>query len=450
VTAFRALRTGDRAAFLATLRGNPRLSTLRGPAGATPLMMAALYGDAPLVKELLDQGASPDVWNDAGATALMWSAGDLETVKLLVERGADVNARSNDARTPLLVAAGIRGNRDVVALLLDKGAKPSVKAPWVVADMTPLGEAAKQGDETIVRLLIERGADVPGAGFLPLALALRQQCNGCIDALMPKLPPPLFTPVMVLGSPPLGPALATIPMLEHGADPNGRGPAGYPILLLAAASEAQPVAAVKALLDRGADLNARGPNGETALGLACRHGHTPVVDLLVQAGAKDVDVAPSPVAFSPAHSAREAVARSLPLLQRADETFTQKSGCVSCHNNSQTAMTVALARLRGVPMDEEIARRQLAKTWRSGASARCRETGSPATRTRSARFSWARRRTLRAGSDDRRLRAVREAAAVAGRPVEGVRASAAARIRRRQGNRVGDARAPALRAGVRA
>jgi hypothetical protein len=134
------------------------------------------------------------------------------------------------------------------------------------------------------------------------------------------------------------------------------------VLLLAAAADAQPVAAVKALLERGADISARGPNGETALGLARRHGHTPVVDLLVQAGAREADVTPpAPIAFAPAHSARAAIARSLPLLQRADETFMRKAGCVSCHNNSQTAMTVALVRPLGIPVDETVARRQFAR-----------------------------------------------------------------------------------------
>jgi hypothetical protein len=50
--------------------------------------------------------------------------------------------------------------------------------------------------------------------------------------------------------------------------------------------------------------------------------------------------------------------RSLPLLQRADEVFLQKTGCVSCHNNAQTAETVALARSRGLAVDETIAKRQ--------------------------------------------------------------------------------------------
>jgi ankyrin repeat protein len=304
VAAFRALRAGDRATFLAALRGSPRIASLRGDGGATPLMMAALYGDAPLMTAVLDLGASPNASNDAGATALMWSVADYQKVSLLLERGADVDARSNDGRSPIVIAAGIRGNRDVVTLMLDKGANPSAKVPGAAGNMTPLAEAAKHGDEAMVRLLISRGANVAGAGFQPLALALHARCDGCAEALMAKLPGPLFTPAMMLLAPPRGSAAATILMLEHGADPNGKGPAGYPVLLVAAASEAQPVAAVKALLDRGADINARGPFGETALGLARRHGRTPVVDLLVRAGGEDSGAPPRPLAFAPARSAR--------------------------------------------------------------------------------------------------------------------------------------------------
>ena len=291
VAASRALRSGDRATFLSTLRGNPKLSTLRGDGGTTPLMMAALYGDAALVRDLLEQGASPNAWNDAGATALMWSVDDINKVKALVARGADVNSRSNDGRNPILVAAGIRGNREVLAFLLDHGANPSFKGSGNATGGTPLGEAAKAADEAMVRLLIERGADVPGAGFPPLAQALRESCDGCVDALLPKLTPTLVSRVMIAAGPPIGTALATISMLEHGADARAVGPNGYPMLLLAAASEAQPVAAVKALLDRGADPAARGPGGETAVDLARRHGRTPVVDLLVAAGARGGDAA---------------------------------------------------------------------------------------------------------------------------------------------------------------
>src|SRR5258708_10323624 len=106
IAAFAALRAGNRAGFLAAVRGNPRVSTLRGPGGATPLMAAALYGDAALVRIILKRGADPNVANDTGVTPLMWAVTDIEKTRLLVDAGADVNARSADGRSPIIAAAG--------------------------------------------------------------------------------------------------------------------------------------------------------------------------------------------------------------------------------------------------------------------------------------------------------------------------------------------------------
>jgi hypothetical protein len=161
-------------------------------------------------------------------------------------------------------------------------------------------------------------------------------------------------------APPLADALLLKPLLDHGADPNAKGPGGNTVFALAAASDAVSPDEVKTLIDRGAEVNSRSQHGETALALAMRHGHTPVVDLLMQAGAKPDEAPPSEVEIkpAPAHTARAAVLRCLPLLQRSDVEFMQKSGCVSCHNNSLTAMTVRAARESRIAVDDEIASKQ--------------------------------------------------------------------------------------------
>ena len=353
------LRNGDGGAFRKALAEDPKAANRKGPAGSTPLMYAVLYADAATVRLLLTSGADPNVRNDAGATALMWAARDPEKAALLVDRGADVNARSNGGRTPLLIAAGWGGPPVVVKLLLDHGADPNVNSPGLFADMTPLAEAAGSANEAALRMLIDHGANVKAAGVMPLFLSAVTHCAQCLDIFLKPAGPDLLNPAMVVLAPPLDGALTSHVMLEHGADANARDPLGSPILTLVASAETMPVDFVKELLSRGADVNARNPLGETALEVARRHGHTAVVDALLQAGAKDSATSPATAPKpKPAPNVRTAFTRSMTLLQHTDNTFLQKSGCVSCHNNTLTALTRAAARQNGLPVDEAAARRQ--------------------------------------------------------------------------------------------
>jgi ankyrin repeat protein len=103
---------------------------------ATPLMRAAFSGDLELVKLLLAHGADPTIVSKDGETMVSAAAGlgfiqgyskgktpaeRLETVKLFVELGADVNAADDYGITPLMVA-GNMGDVSIIQYLIDRGA----------------------------------------------------------------------------------------------------------------------------------------------------------------------------------------------------------------------------------------------------------------------------------------------------------------------------------------
>ena len=96
----------------------------------TPLMRAALDGNTQSVKELLDEGADINQRDDNDRTALMFAVinAHYETMKLLLEHGADVNARSNVGGTPLMAAA-LAGDIRMVQALLDRGADIHARLP---------------------------------------------------------------------------------------------------------------------------------------------------------------------------------------------------------------------------------------------------------------------------------------------------------------------------------
>jgi ankyrin repeat protein len=333
-----SLRRGDRIAFEKLLRASPKAARGQGSAGSTPLMYAALYADARSVGLLLDKGADPNVRNDAGASALLWSVDDPRTTRQLLEHGADANVRSADGLTPILLAAARFGSGDVIRLLLDHGAK--------LEGQPVLARAAVAGDEAVMRMLLARVDDRVHSMPLPQDLAVRSGCPLCVDLLLQSAQPDDLNRALVSAAR-YGDSKTIQMLLARGATANGAA------LRFASASEKIPLEGVKALLENGA-------RDDAALPLAKLQGDTSVVAALKSAGLKDSD-APDKHPFqpAPARSVRAAVEKSLPLLQHADVVFLRKAGCVSCHNNSLTEMTIAMARKNGFSVDERVAQSQL-------------------------------------------------------------------------------------------
>ena len=179
------LRAADRPAFDKMVVEDPKLLNARGPEGSTPFLYAVLYADAATLERLIGQGADPNQRNDAGATALMWAALDLEKTRVLVAHGADVNAKSDDARTPLMVAAGRPGGAPIVKLLLDHGANPNPTSNPGAAS-SPLLEASLAGDADSMQALLDHGADFKDIAGFALANAAGADCTKCIDLLVAR------------------------------------------------------------------------------------------------------------------------------------------------------------------------------------------------------------------------------------------------------------------------
>jgi hypothetical protein len=213
-----SIRGAAQSAIDDVLRATPRAATRRGPAGTTPLMSAALYGDAALVKRLLAAGADPNTTNTAGATALMWAVPDVGKMQTLLDAGADVDARSDEGRSALTIASGIVGAAPGVRLLLEYGADPVTAH---AGQAPPLREAARVGDSDIFRLLMEYGARASGGLS---AEFLRTTCFACAEMAglsaggpLPRRPPesnaastaPTYDPGRAARPTPLGPTPAT-------------------------------------------------------------------------------------------------------------------------------------------------------------------------------------------------------------------------------------------------
>jgi len=351
-----ALRNGDGVNFRKLLKEDPSAANRQGPGGSTPLMYATLYADSSSVELLLNAGADANVRNDAGATALMWAVPDAAKSRLLLDHGADANALSDDGRTPLLIASSWRDSTDTLKLLLDRGAKPAVRSAGGAG--SPLVEAAYLGQLSSIRTLMQGGADMKGTGDA-VGVALWSRCLQCaIELAKTAGPQDLAYSLEWLAR--LGDEAGVRFLLDHGANPKTVGVHGRTPLMYAAASDTIPLGIVQALIEGGADVNVQSVSGETALQFAQLRGDSPVVKRLVAAGARQ-PATPTRVAATPlpASSPRVAIERSIPLLQRSDVNFLSKAGCVSCHNNTLTATSVARARQKGILVNEEAARKQL-------------------------------------------------------------------------------------------
>lgn len=122
----------------------------------TPLIEAAYNGHVEIVKLLIDRGADVNLKGEAWYGPLHAAAlgGHVEVVKLLLQHGADVNIFSHNK--PLHYAA-MNGHIEVARILLAHGADIDAKG---IDEYTPLGTAVSNRQVEMVKYLLSKGADV--------------------------------------------------------------------------------------------------------------------------------------------------------------------------------------------------------------------------------------------------------------------------------------------------
>jgi ankyrin repeat protein len=130
--------------------------------GRTPLSYAAERGYEQVVKLLLDKGADVNAQGRPYGNALQAASarGHKQVVKLLLDKGADVNTQGRPYGNALCAASN-HGHKQVVKLLLDKGADVNTQGG---AYSNALQAASDGGHEQVVKLLLDKGADVNAQG----------------------------------------------------------------------------------------------------------------------------------------------------------------------------------------------------------------------------------------------------------------------------------------------
>ena len=142
------------------------------PAGlkAGPIHDAAFFGKIDTIRSLLDGGADIDERDTFDRTALHRAAGKAspEVAEFLINKGADLEAKDKLGWTPLVVSAN-GGHAATAAALLLHGADADSRDD---SGKTPLFQAAFAGHFGVVKILVEAGADVHARSKLQKDTAL--------------------------------------------------------------------------------------------------------------------------------------------------------------------------------------------------------------------------------------------------------------------------------------
>lgn len=176
---FMAIRTGDRARLSALLAEQPALVNARSQQGVSPVLWTHYTGQTGLLPTLLAANPQLDIHDIA-------VLGDLARLRaLLAEDPSLARAYSSDGFTALHYVAFFNGNVDLALALLEAGAEVDAVARNN-QQVTPLHSAAAHSHAAIIRLLLERGANVNArqqGGETPLMEAAQNGETELVDLL---------------------------------------------------------------------------------------------------------------------------------------------------------------------------------------------------------------------------------------------------------------------------
>ena len=319
----RCAQTGDPAAVGALLAHGADVEATEPSRGQTALMWAAASGHPDVTRVLLDHGAavgartsivqqlrgtgqrsttSPEgasYFDAGGFTSLLFAArqGDVDSARLLIDAGADINAPAADGNTPLALAA-MSGHGRLGGFLLERGADPDAAG----AGYTALHAAVLRSDPGLARWLLAAGANpnvrltrgtpVPRWTY-QFVFTLREQGATPFMLAAKYLEPELMRMLAAAGADPLlsmddgTTALMAVAGLRLGRSVTRRSRLIAPELVAAEWNdEARVLESVRAAVDAGAAavINETNPTGKSALHGAARHRFARVVELLVDHG----------------------------------------------------------------------------------------------------------------------------------------------------------------------
>jgi len=256
---------------------------------ATTLHVAARGGFVAVIRILLEKGAEINQTTKKGWAALHFASRlpSAEAAQLLLDHGADVTRACKKGWTALHFASTL-SDGEIAGILLDHGAEIDVQT--TDHGETPLMKAALCGREDVVRLLLERGADITKAdktSCTPLHFAAQSGNTEAIRLLLNRgadtetVEMDFLTPLHIATAAGFVPAIRVL--LDYGAQIDSQSSDGHSPLILAAAWGDEEV--VPLLLNHDVDTEKMDNGSWTALHHACQYGHAEVVQILLEHGA---------------------------------------------------------------------------------------------------------------------------------------------------------------------